>query len=70
LVVRHCREVFTNDNFCVDSTPIELIGFKWHLKASTKKKGFLALHLLAAPPNDIKGNYRMEVDWLAIQIVM
>jgi hypothetical protein len=62
LIIKNCRELFARDNFCVESTPIELVEFKWHLAATTAEKGFLALHLHAEPPDDFKGHYRIEVD--------
>jgi hypothetical protein len=68
LIVENCREIFTKKYFSVRSTSIELIGFKWSLEAITKEKGFLGLYLVADPPNGFKGNYRIEMDWLVIQV--
>jgi hypothetical protein len=62
LIIKKCPEAFTKDEFRAESTPIELIGFKWRLVATTKKKGFLGLFLVAEPPNDYTGNYRIKVD--------
>jgi hypothetical protein len=68
LVLKNCRELFTKDEFCFRSTTIELVGFKWHLQADVMEKGFLAVYLHAVPPEDFNGNYRIEVDWLVIQL--
>jgi hypothetical protein len=68
LIVENCRTLFTKDEFRIDSTSIELVGFKWHLQVKTMEKGFLSVYLHAKPPNDFNGNYRIEVDKLAIQI--
>jgi hypothetical protein len=68
LVLKNCRELFTKVKFCVLSTPIELVGFKWCLQAKMQEKGYLALLLHAIPPNGFDGNYRIEVDWLVVQI--
>jgi hypothetical protein len=68
LILKNCRELFKEDEFRVESAPIELIGFEWHLAATTKEKGFLALFLHAKPPNGFNGNYRIHADWLVIQI--
>jgi hypothetical protein len=64
LTIRNCRELFTKDEneFIVNSKSIELVGFKWFMLATTREKGFLGLYLFAKPPNDFKGNYRVEVD--------
>jgi hypothetical protein len=67
LVIENCRELFAKDKFCVKSTPIELIGFKWHLQAKMMEKGFLGLYLYTEPPDGFHGSYRIEVDWLVIQ---
>jgi hypothetical protein len=68
LIIKNCREVFAKDDFCVHSTSVELIGFKWHLEAKMKEKGYLELNLNAKPPKRYIGNYRIEVDWSVIQI--
>jgi hypothetical protein len=70
LTIKNGRELFAKDNFYVDSTSIQLVGFNWHLQAKVVEKGFLALYLHAVPPDGFKGNYRIEVDWLVIQIQM
>jgi hypothetical protein len=65
MIRKNCRELFTEDDFHVVSTPIELVGFKWLLVATTKKKGYLGLFLVAEPrkpPNGIKENYRIKVN--------
>jgi hypothetical protein len=68
LIVRNCPELFAKDDFHVESTSIELVGFKWFLEAATVVNGFLALWLHADPPDGFKGNYRIEVDLLVIKI--
>jgi hypothetical protein len=62
LTIKNCREVFTKEEFYVNSTSIELIGFEWFLRAKMAKKGFLGLYLFAKPPNGFTENYRIEVD--------
>jgi hypothetical protein len=62
LILKNCRELFAKDKFIVNSTPIELIGFKWVLHATTEEKGFLGLYLHAKPPNNFTGNYQIKVD--------
>jgi hypothetical protein len=61
LTLKNCRDLFTKDEFRVDSASIELIGFKWYLEAIAKEKG-LGLFLQAGLPTGFKGNYRIEVD--------
>jgi hypothetical protein len=68
LILKNCPELFTQDEFSIESTSIEHVGFEWCLEAKIKEKGFLALFLFAVPPDDYNGNYRIEVDWLVIQI--
>jgi hypothetical protein len=67
LTIKNAQEVFTKD-VCVESTPIELLGFKWYLAAATTGNTFPGLFLFAKPPNGFNGNFRIEVDWLVIQI--
>jgi hypothetical protein len=66
LILKNCRELFTQDYFCVESS-IELFGFEWILVASMKEKGFLALYLYAEPLDDYE-NYRIEIDRLLVQL--
>jgi hypothetical protein len=70
LAIKNCRELFTTDEFIVNSTPIELLGFKWILVATTREKGFLGLYLYVVPPNGFSGFCRIEVDWSVIQILL
>jgi hypothetical protein len=62
LTIKNCRELFAEEDFSVESTPIKLFGFKWLLAATTMRNGLLGLYLHAEPPNGFKGNYRIEVD--------
>jgi hypothetical protein len=64
LTIKNCRELFTKDKFSIlsISTPIELVGFKWRLAATTWEKGYLTLRLHATPPKGFSGNYSLEVD--------
>jgi hypothetical protein len=66
LTIKNCRDLFIKDEFFVNSTPIDLVGFKWLLAATTEEKGFLSLFLHVVPPKDFNGNYRIEVDLLVI----
>jgi hypothetical protein len=68
LVIKNCRELFAQDEFRVRSASIELVGFNWHLEATTEENGFLGLYLHAKQLNGFNGNYRIEVDWLVIKI--
>jgi hypothetical protein len=69
LVVKNCPQLFTKDEFRVESASIELLGFNWYLAAKVKEKGYLAVYLHAVPPNGYNGNYQIEVNWLAIQTI-
>jgi hypothetical protein len=68
LIIKNWRKLFAEDKFSVESTPIELFGFKWLLAATKMREGFLGLYLHAEPPNGFTGNYRIEVDRLIIRI--
>jgi hypothetical protein len=62
LIIKNCRDLFTKDEFRVESTSTGLLGFKWFLVAKVKEKGFLALFLHAIPSDGFNENYRIEVD--------
>jgi hypothetical protein len=75
LVIENCTEVLRQPEFNIRSSPIEVIGFKWHLQATIRKikinidREFNQVHLLlhAKAPNNLNNRpFRIETEWLVV----
>jgi hypothetical protein len=66
LVVCNCKDLFKTQEFSINSESIEVLKFKWWLRACTEKTktGFLKLFLCLKRPESFCGDYRIEIDLL------